>query len=70
VSDQLPLVGREEELRTAVRALAVDGAVLLTGPSGVGKTRLACEALAAVPHPVVRCYATAATSRIPLGAIA
>ncbi|RDI17378.1 LuxR family transcriptional regulator [Lentzea flaviverrucosa] len=70
MSDQLPLVGREEELRTAVRALAVDGAVLLTGPSGVGKTRLACEALAAVPHPVVRCYATAATSRIPLGAIA
>ena len=70
MSDQLPLVGRERELRTALRALAVDGAVLLSGPPGVGKTRLATEALAAVPHPVVRCYATVATSRIPLGAIA
>ncbi|MFJ8965822.1 AAA family ATPase [Lentzea sp. NPDC102401] len=70
MSDQLPLVGRERELRTALRALAVDGAVLLSGPPGVGKTRLAAEALAAVPHPVVRCYATVATSRIPLGAIA
>ncbi|SDK45465.1 ATP-, maltotriose-and DNA-dependent transcriptional regulator MalT [Lentzea albidocapillata subsp. violacea] len=69
MSDQLPLVGREEELRTTLRALAVDGAVLLSGPPGVGKTRLAFEALAAVPHPVVRCYATVATSRIPLGAL-
>ncbi|MCX2953325.1 LuxR family transcriptional regulator [Lentzea sp. NEAU-D7] len=70
MSDQLPLVGREEELRTVLRALAVHGAVLLSGPSGVGKTRLAWEALAAVTQPVVRCYATVATSRIPLGAIA
>ncbi|WP_285647396.1 helix-turn-helix transcriptional regulator [Lentzea sp. NBRC 102530] len=70
MSDQLPLVGRERELRTALRALAVDGAVLLSGPPGVGKTRLAAEALLAVPHPVVRCYATVATSRIPLGAFA
>lgn len=70
MSDQLPLVGRENELRAALRALAVDGAVLLSGPPGVGKTRLAAEALAAVPHPVVRCYATIATSQIPLGAIA
>ncbi|GGU52683.1 AAA family ATPase [Lentzea flava] len=70
MSDQLPLVGRESELRAALRALAADGAVLLSGPPGVGKTRLAAEALAATPHPVVRCYATIATSRIPLGAIA
>ncbi len=70
MSDQLPLVGRESELRAALRALAMDGAVLLSGPPGVGKTRLAAEALTAVPHPVVRCYATVATSRIPLGAIA
>ncbi|GGN21462.1 LuxR family transcriptional regulator [Lentzea pudingi] len=70
MSDPLPLVGREGELRTALRALAVDGAVLLSGPPGVGKTRLAIEALTAVPHPVVRCCATVATSRIPFGAIA
>lgn len=70
MSDQLPLVGRESELRAALRALAVDGAVLLSGPPGVGKTRLAAEMLAAVPQPAVRCYATIATSRIPLGAIA
>ncbi|MDX3664057.1 LuxR C-terminal-related transcriptional regulator [Streptomyces sp. ID05-26A] len=70
MSDQLPLVGREAELRTALRALAVDGAVLLSGPPGVGKTRLAFETLSAVPHPVVRCRAKVATSRIPLGAIA
>lgn len=70
MSDQLPLVGREGELRAALRALAGDGAVLLSGPPGVGKTRLAAEVLAAAPHPAVRCYATVATSRIPLGAIA
>ncbi|MEU0879833.1 AAA family ATPase [Lentzea sp. NPDC005914] len=70
MSDQSPLVGRETELRAALRALAVDGAVLLSGPPGAGKTRLAAEVLAVVPHPVVRCYATVATSRIPLGAIA
>ena len=70
MSDQLPLVGRESELRAALRALTVDGAVLLSGPPGVGKTRLAAETLAAVHHPAVRCYATVATSRIPLGAIA
>ncbi len=70
MSDQLPLVGRECELRAALRALAADGAVLLSGPLGVGKTRLATEVLAATPHPVVRCYATVATSRIPFGAFA
>ncbi|MDX8029707.1 LuxR C-terminal-related transcriptional regulator [Lentzea sp. BCCO 10_0856] len=70
MSDQLPLVGREGELRAALRTLAVDGTVLLSGPPGVGKTRLAAEVLAAVPHAAVRCYATVATSRIPLGAIA
>ncbi|KOV79149.1 hypothetical protein ADL03_38565 [Nocardia sp. NRRL S-836] len=66
----MPLVGREGELRAAARALAVDGAVLLSGPPGVGKTRLAAEVLAATPLPVARCYATVATSRIPLGALA
>ncbi|MFD9705689.1 LuxR C-terminal-related transcriptional regulator [Lentzea sp. NPDC059081] len=70
MSDQLPLVGREGELRAALRALTADGAVLLSGPAGVGKTRLAVEVLGAVPHAVVRCHATVATSRIPFGAIA
>ncbi|ANZ34919.1 hypothetical protein BBK82_01330 [Lentzea guizhouensis] len=70
MSDQLPLVGREGELRAALRALAGDGAVLLSGSSGVGGTRLAAEVLAAAPHRVVRCYATVATLQIPLGAFA
>ncbi|MGH2857617.1 MAG: ATP-binding protein, partial [Solirubrobacteraceae bacterium] len=46
-----PLTGRDAELRTlraAVTRVAegAPGAVLLTGPAGVGKTRLAREALA------------------------
>lgn len=48
--ERTPLTGRDAELRalrTAVTRVAegAPGAVLLTGPSGVGKTRLAREAL-------------------------
>ena len=38
-----PLVGRDEELRAVVAALADAPLVTLTGPGGVGKTRLALE---------------------------
>ena len=50
-----PLVGREREL-ALLRQLLLDGdvrAVTITGPAGVGKTRLAIEvaaALAALLH--------------------
>jgi len=41
-----PLVGRVQELETIVRSLVAEGTRLLTltGPAGVGKTRLALEA--------------------------
>ena len=53
------LVGREEELAVVVRMLTVDGdrLVTLTGPGGIGKTRLAIaaarEAEASFPDGVV-----------------
>lgn len=47
------------------------GGVLLTGPAGVGKTRLGDEALRAVPGmPTARVVGHEATRAIPLGAVA
>ncbi|MDT0353826.1 BTAD domain-containing putative transcriptional regulator [Pseudonocardia charpentierae] len=43
-----PLVGRDEELRAVAAALADAPLVTLTGPGGVGKTRLALELAHAV----------------------
>ena len=40
-------IGRADELRRTVQALREPGPVTLTGPGGVGKTRLAMEAAAA-----------------------
>ena len=40
-------VGRDEELSEVVAAVARPGLVTVTGPGGVGKTRLAAEAVAA-----------------------
>ena len=70
-----PLVGREHELEIITKALdeeTVTG-VVLAGPSGVGKTRLADECLrraAAAGLAAVRVTATKATSQIPFGALA
>ena len=71
-----PLVGRDAELH-AVGALLADrtaGGVVVAGPAGVGKTRLAVEAarLAAAPR-TARCEwvrATRSAASIPLGALA
>ena len=71
-----PLVGREEELRVVVGALSGAGpyrGVVIAGRAGVGKSRLAREAVAAAAPVgwVVRWVVGTVTSRsIPLGAFA
>ncbi|RRR98459.1 BTAD domain-containing putative transcriptional regulator [Glycomyces terrestris] len=46
-----PLIGRERDLDALLAALAEARLVTLTGPGGVGKTRLALAAAAAAPAP-------------------
>jgi DNA-binding CsgD family transcriptional regulator len=69
-----PLVGRTAELnRVAERIRSGGGAVILAGPAGVGKTRLATECLsvaASTGFAPLRVSATAATARLPFGAFA
>lgn len=69
-----PLTGRSAELKRVDALLrAGGGAVILAGPAGVGKTRLATECLAraeAAGFAPVRASATAATSLLPFGAFA
>ncbi len=70
-----PLVGRREELALVGKTLAAPGAsgVVLAGAAGVGKTRLAREALTAAEAQgwVVRwAVATEAAASIPFGALA
>jgi len=70
-----PLVGRDDELQFVVDSLADASArgVVLVGPAGVGKTRLATEAARwAESHGVATAWvsATAASAEIPLGALA
>jgi predicted ATPase len=69
-----PLAGRDEELRRLADAMdAGEAGVVLAGPPGVGKTRLANESIAmgelrGWPRAVVRANPSAAT--IPFGAFA
>ncbi len=69
-----PLAGREQELARVAEAMdAGDAGVVLAGPPGVGKTRLATESIAMAelrgwPRAVVRASRSAAT--IPFGAFA
>jgi DNA-binding CsgD family transcriptional regulator len=73
--DGVDFVARERELRRVVTVLtdSVAGALVVAGPAGVGKTRLAGEAatiLAASGSTVLRVVATTASASIPFGPFA
>lgn len=69
-----PLVGRAEELDRVAGLVRSGGAgVVLAGPAGVGKTRLAAECLLgaeAAGYLPLRVSATSASSSLPFGAYA
>ncbi|MBM9507860.1 LuxR C-terminal-related transcriptional regulator [Actinacidiphila acididurans] len=71
-----PFTGREETLTELTALLAGSGrpGLLIAGPAGVGKTRLARELLAATADPegsrVLAAAATESAARIPFGALA
>lgn len=70
-----PLVGRGEELRVVADALGArpTSGVVIAGSAGVGKTRLAREALGAAARggaATLWAAATASAASIPLGALA
>ncbi|MDQ3029805.1 MAG: ATP-binding protein, partial [Actinomycetota bacterium] len=67
-----PFVGREDELRRIRDAMTGETGIVLAGAPGVGKTRLAYEAVAtADPRRYLSLWAaaTSATTPIPLGAL-
>ncbi|OBI92979.1 helix-turn-helix transcriptional regulator [Mycobacterium asiaticum] len=73
--DHWPLIGRDQEISAVLRYIADDACcgVVLAGKAGVGKSRLAREAVSAAVTAgwTVRSAAATATSRpIPLGAFA
>ncbi|WP_406409343.1 LuxR C-terminal-related transcriptional regulator [Streptomyces sp. NBC_01643] len=73
-TDKVPLIGRDAEMTRLARLLTQSdqhGGVLLVGPSGVGKTRLATDTLAAlaVTHRVVRIMATWPGQDLPYGSL-
>src|SRR5215475_1958141 len=73
VRNQWPMIGRDHEVSEIMRSVTDDAVrgVALAGKAGVGKTRLAREAaaaLAAAGWTVRRIAATATSRPIPLGA--
>lgn len=69
------MTGRSEEMRAIEAALLTSGAsgIVVYGPAGVGKSRIAREALAAAESQGCECRSVVATSSaraIPLGAFA
>jgi DNA-binding CsgD family transcriptional regulator len=73
VARRWPLVGRDDELALATEALAKHRSVVLTGPAGVGKTRLAHELADRITVAGTRTEwisATEAAAQVPLGAAA
>lgn len=70
-----PFVGRASELRRIVALLSLHQprGVVLAGPAGVGKTRLALECLAQAEkagYATARATATRSAAELPLGALA
>lgn len=67
----VPLVGRERELEIALAAIEADGGVVVAGPPGIGKSRLAREAAvrSAAGSPVTHIVATAAAATVPFAAV-
>jgi DNA-binding NarL/FixJ family response regulator len=74
VASEWPLVGRASDLQALLEALRRPGSggCVVAGPPGVGKTRLAREAAAALEREasVEWTAATAASASIPFGALA
>lgn len=74
VAPSWPLVGRQDELDRIARAMVrkETSGLLVTGPAGVGKTRLISETLANAPPTKVavhRATATRAAATVPFGAL-
>lgn len=73
IADPWPLVGRTAELEDVCARIRSGRGVLLAGPAGVGKSRLAGEVLDALAGEGVqtaRISATSASAGIPLGVFA
>src|SRR6266566_4248590 len=69
--EELPLIGRAEELAFLAEAITERGGAVVGGAAGVGKTRLAREASAAwAGWHVAWATATPAASDLPLGSVA
>ncbi|GIJ58498.1 LuxR C-terminal-related transcriptional regulator [Virgisporangium aurantiacum] len=67
--DRLPLIGRERELESIATVIGTDSSVVLLGAAGVGKTRLAREALHHRRRAHQWVVGTRAAASIPLGAV-
>src|SRR5689334_24237704 len=68
---QWPLTGRDDVLSSLVRLVSSSG-LLLTGPAGVGKTRLASELTAVVAAegtPTHRVTASPTATAVPFAAL-
>jgi DNA-binding CsgD family transcriptional regulator len=75
VTGAWPFVGRDQELQRLHQLVTSDGpsGAVLTGPMGVGKTRLAVESLRLAERAgfaTVRLSATRSAAALPLGALA